>query len=164
MQVAVFRGARALVVFLFALGVGIASAKPVLHLELTQALVLHVRGGTAYRPVPATGARPGEELRFTVKATNVGDSPAIGAEILKQIPAGEVFRAGTVVSPADATVTYSLNGRSFSARPMLRVRKPDGTVVLRPAPPSSYRALRWQLRKPFAVHATAVFRFNVRIK
>lgn len=134
-----------------------AAAPIQLHLSV-EAPAVQNDGKTAW--LPLTGAaRPGEDLRYTVQVQNKGTAPVQNLVVTQPVPAGTAYRAET----ATGAVTFSLDGKTFSARPTVSETKPDGTVTLRPAAPDTYKVLRWRLASVPAGSAQTVT-FGVKVR
>jgi uncharacterized repeat protein (TIGR01451 family) len=89
--------------------------------------------------------KPGEVIRYTVSAKNVGAHPAAKLSIVEPVPGGTRYVENSAKSAAEnVTVSYSLDhGKSYSVKPMLPVKLPNGTSEMRPAPVSSYTNVRY---------------------
>jgi len=130
--------------FLALLPLAAASAPPAagpiqLHLSV-EAPAVQSGGKTMW--LPLTGpARPGEDLRYTVQVQNKGTAPVQNLVVTQPVPAGTAYRAET----APGTVTFSLDGKVFAAKPTVSETRADGTVTVRPAAPDTYKVLRWRL-------------------
>lgn len=105
---------------------------------------------TAKRPV-----HPGDVVRYRVQAENTGPAPISGLVVTQPVPAGTVYVAHSGEGPAPI---YSLDGRTFSARPV--TASPAGAV---PAAPDAYTALRWQF-PTLAPHASAAVAYLVKVR
>ena len=108
---------------------------------------------------------PGDVLRYRVQAENSGAAAVSGLAVTQPVPAGTVYVARSAEGDAAgaATVTYSLDGKQFSARPMQTVVGADGVARLRPAPPESYAALRWRF-PALPPHASASVFYLVKVR
>ena len=98
---------------------------------------------------------PGDIVRYRVQAENTGAVPISGLVVTQPVPAGTAYVAHSGDGPAP---TYSLDGRSFSARPV--AASPAGVV---PAAPDAYTALRWQF-PTLAPHASATVAYLVEVR
>lgn len=134
-----------------------AAAPIQLHLSV-EAPAVQPDGKTAW--LPLTGAaRPGEDLRYTVQVQNKGTAPVQNLVVTQPVPAGTMYRAET----ASGSVTFSLDGKAFAARPTVSETRTDGTVTVRPAAPDTYKVLRWRLASVPAASAQAVA-FEVKVR
>ena len=129
-----------------------APAPVQLHLSVQGQVVTRDAQGharVAWRPVPVTGARPGDVLRYTLAGENRARLPVRGLALTQPVPAGTTFVAHSATG--DAQVTYSVdNGHTFDAAPVVRVAAPGGVVRTVPAPPEAYTDVRWTLTAPVA--------------
>lgn len=108
---------------------------------------------------------PGEVLDWTITSVNEGDGEAREYRTVGQIPRGTSLVAGSAVAEYDAAVTYSIdNGKTFSARPVVEERLPDGTVKQAPAPVSMYTQVRYEWSEPFAAGKSLAASYKVRVK
>lgn len=117
-----------------------APAAPI-HLHLSvQTQAAQPDGKLAWGPLIGA-VHPGEDLRYLVSVKNSGAAPVQNLVVTQPVPAGTAYRAET----ASGTVTFSLDGKAFSAKPTVPETQSDGTVKVRPAAPETYTALRWRL-------------------
>ena len=108
---------------------------------------------------------PGEVLDWTITSVNEGDGAAREYRTVGQIPRGTSLVAGSVTAEYDAAVTYSIdNGKTYSARPVVEERQPDGTVKAVAAPVSMYTQVRYEWSEPFAAGKTLAASYKVRVK
>ncbi len=153
-----------LVVFALVLP-GIASAKPNVTLKLSGSLVTQAADGTSTLiPVEQIQPKTGDAIRYEIVASNAGDSPALRLLPVGKIPAGTAYVDGSAKAPR-AHAEFSLDGgKTWSATPMVKVRQPDGTTLLKKADPSLYTAVRFVTDGAIAPHQTAAYRYEVRVK
>ena len=91
------------------------------------------------RPVGVT--KPGDVLVYTLRYRNVGTGPAVGATLSDPIPDGTVLVPGSVEA-APAHVLYSLDGKTYSARPIVRRTNASGVEEEVDAPAELVRHIR----------------------
>jgi uncharacterized repeat protein (TIGR01451 family) len=90
---------------------------------------------------PASTAKPGDTLVYTLDLHNGGVLPAHGLSATLPIPIGTELVADST-NPAAAQA--SLDGKSYAALPLKRVvHLADGSTREVPVPVSEYRYLRW---------------------
>jgi uncharacterized repeat protein (TIGR01451 family) len=156
--------AVALVVFALVLP-GIASAKPNVTLKLTGSLVTTAADGkTTLTPVDKVQPKSGDEIQYDIVASNAGDSPALRLVPVGRIPAGTAYVDGSAKAPR-AHAEFSLDGgKTWSASPMVNVRQPDGTMVVKKADPSLYTAVRFVTDGAIAPHQAIAYSYEVRVK
>ena len=110
-------------------------------------------------------AKPGDVLRFTLKAENKGDRPAKKLALIQPVPQGTVYLLNTAISESPASIVYSIDGsKTFVANPTVKVSLPNGTVVERPAPAEVYTHVRWFLGRELAPKATSKVFYQVKVK
>lgn len=138
-----------------------AWAKPAVVITLAQATVATAADGTSHLvPLDANVAiARGSTIRYTVSAKDVGSDAARGLALCGHIPAGTAFVAGSVRGPG-GHAEYSLDGKTFSARPMVAKDTPGGSV-LEPADPSRYVMVRWVKDAPLEAAAAVSFSYDV---
>jgi uncharacterized repeat protein (TIGR01451 family) len=114
--------------------------------------------GAPVRFVAADQLHIGDEIFFTIRVRNVSSATIEDVVVIKAVPRNTEYVADSAVGPA-AIVGYSTDGGgTFAASDDLEVVTQSG--VTRRASPSDYTHLRWQLRHPLAVGATALLRFR----
>jgi len=138
-------------VFLLAAPLSGAQQAPRLDLKTVVEKEIKVqRGGkmaTERIPVEKTG--PGDVLVYTLTYRNAGNVAAADAAIVNPVPKGTVYRLNSA-SGSDAEITLSIdNGQTWQKPPaMVQVKKSDGTVEMKPAPPERHTHVRWIIKKP----------------
>jgi len=107
---------------------------------------------------------PGDIIRYTVRATNVGQAPAHGVELVDPIPEGTEYVLNSAQG-AGMEITCSIDGgHTYHPQPVLYdVRLPDGTIEQREAAPGQYTHVRWVVTEPIQPGATAVASMRVRV-
>src|SRR5262245_7297642 len=99
------------------------------------------RGNPATRLVPAEKVVPGNEVVYTVSATNVCDSNADAVVIDNPVPEHMNYVANSAIGPG-TEVTFSVDGGFNYGKPeSLTMSNPDGTK--RPASAGDYTHIRW---------------------
>ena len=155
--------AFALAVVVMSLTTATASAKPDVKLNLSGVLVTRAADGhEATEPVEKVTPRKGEIFRYTIVATNVGKDPALKLKPIGKIPSGTEFVGGSASKATGVAVEYSLDGVTWSARPMVTIQTSKG-LVRRAADPSAYAAVRWIAPK-VAPKVALTFTYEVRVK
>jgi uncharacterized repeat protein (TIGR01451 family) len=111
---------------------------------------------------PATLVPPGGIVIYTNTFTNLGQEPASDLVITNPTPDNTEYLEGSVTG-AEAVLTFSVDGgQSYAAPENLFIANEDGGT--KPAVPSDYTHIRWQLLKTFAPEETGHVEFRVRIK
>jgi uncharacterized repeat protein (TIGR01451 family) len=103
---------------------------------------------------------PGNEIVWTITATNTCAKPAEKVVIENAVPEHMVYVADSAVG-AGTTITYSLNGREFAKQSELTVRDADGKT--RPARSDEIKSIRWLVGAAIAPNATATARYRAKI-
>lgn len=129
--------ALALVVGL-ALVAGAASLSPLINVDLSGSVT---RAGKRLSLEEAGRVKPREVISWDMKLSNRGDAPASNVQAVGQVPQGTEFVGGSASGDV-VGVKYSLDGKSFSERPMIRVRV-AGVDKEVPASPDKYVAVQF---------------------
>ncbi len=102
-------------------------------------------GEIELRRVPAGSVIPGEDVIYTIHATNTGFAPAADVVITDPIPEHTRYKDGTAIGTG-AEITFSVDGgKSYDQPANLKIVNADGTV--RPAVASDYTTIRWKFTK-----------------
>jgi uncharacterized repeat protein (TIGR01451 family) len=116
------------------------------------------RGNPTTRLVPVEKVVPGNEVIYTVSATNVCDANADGVVIDNPVPEHMNYVAESAIGPG-TEVTFSVDGGFNYGKPnTLSMTNPDGTK--RTASPNDYTHIRWVMRNPLKPGAVAFARFR----
>lgn len=135
-------------------------AAPSVKLALSQALIVQKDGKTVATAVPESGAKYGSTLRYTIVAKNGGDKPALNVLPIGRIPKSATFVAK---SATPASAQYTLDGKTWSAKPMVEVKEADGKKVKKPADPTTYVGVRWKIAK-LLPKKSATFTYEVIVR
>lgn len=144
---------------------GIAGAKPVVTLKLSGAIVAKAPDGRLTL-TPVEGAQPktGDEIRYDIVASNAGSSPALRLVPVGRIPAGTAYVDGSAKAPR-AHAEFSLDGgKTWAAVPMVRVKAPDGSTVVKKADPATYTTVRFITDGAIAPRQAVSYTYEVRVK
>lgn len=149
----------------FAVLASAAEAKPNVQLKLDAAIVRHdAKGGEQRLPVAGVELKPGELLRYDIRAINRGTDPATKLVPVAKIPAGTTYALGTASADGKARAEFSLDGgKTWSPNPTVDVATPTG-VVRKAADPATYTAIRWIGAKALAPSAAISYSYEVRVK
>jgi len=119
------------------------------------------QGKPAKRLVAPGKVVPGNEIIWTITATNTCAKPAEKVVIENAVPEHMTYVADTAAG-AGTAITYSLDGRDFGKQTDLTVREADGKT--RPARPEEIKTIRWVVAAAIAPNATAVARYRAKVK
>ncbi len=112
----------------------------------------------------AASVKSGEVMDWTITSTNEGNAPAREYKAIGVVPNGTQFVAGSVTADGAATVTYSIDrGKSFSERPTIEEKQPDGTIKKVAAPTSMYTQIRYEWADPLEQGAKRNASYKVRL-
>ncbi len=116
------------------------------------------RGEKTTRLVPVEKIVPGNEVIYTVSATNICDQAAEKVVIDNPVPQHMDYVGGSAIGPG-TDVTFSIDGGfNFGKAETLQVAGADGTQ--RQAEPREYTNIRWVMRNPLKPGAVAFARFR----
>lgn len=110
---------------------------------------------------PVLQAIPGTEVIYTTRFTNQGKQGAGNIVINNPVPKDTIY-LGNSAFGNNSDITYSLDGKTFSAPDKLNVKTPDGKE--RPAVPAEYTHIRWSYKGELASNKTSDVGFHVKIK
>ena len=117
------------------------AGRPDVRLELNGTVR---RGDQLINVEKANPVGHGEQISWTIAASNVGDASANGVVVGAQVPSGTHFVAGSASAPG-AKILYSINqGRDFSEQPLIEKQDENGQSVMVPAPSSLYTNVRFE--------------------
>jgi uncharacterized repeat protein (TIGR01451 family) len=118
------------------------------------------RGNAATRLVPAAKVVPGDEVVWTITASNVCDAPTADVAITNPVPQHMRYVGDSAFGPG-AAIEFSLDGAAFAAPAALTVAQADGTR--RPARADEYSAIRWVLARPMGPNETWLVRYRAAV-
>ena len=119
------------------------------------------QGQKVRRLAPAGKVLPGDEVVWTITATNVCKTPTDNVVIANPVPEHMTYVANSAMGTG-TDIAYSLDGKEFKSAAELQVRAADGTA--RAARADEYRAIRWTYKATFAPGATAFVRYRAVVK
>lgn len=113
----------------------------------------------------AEAVSSGEVVNWSIVSNNVGNAAAHDYKTVGQIPKGTTFVEGSAQAEGRASVTYSIDGgKTFTAKPMVAEKQPDGTMKQVPAPVSMYTQVRYEWADPLAAGGKLSAYYQVRVK
>jgi uncharacterized repeat protein (TIGR01451 family) len=118
-------------------------------------------GQKVTRLVAIDKAVPGDQIVWTITATNVCKTPTDNVVIANPVPEHMTYVANSAMGTG-AEITYSLDGKEFKSPAELQMRAADGTT--RAVRTDEYRAIRWTYKNAFAPGATAFVRYRAVVK
>lgn len=108
---------------------------------------------------------PGDVLRYSLSGRNEGMAPARNLVLNQPIPRQMTYVLGSVQAPSGTKVSFSIDGgRTYSEKPMVKVKQADGKVVEQPAPAEAYTHVRWVLGSEVAAKAMVNVSYEVRVR
>jgi len=143
MQAKAINVLMALTIVFFALSAS-AQQQGTIELQTTAEKLVKVEkedGEVEVRQVPAQKVIPGEEVIYTIRASNVGQENAEAVTITDPIPEHMKYTEGSAGGEG-ATITFSVDGgKTYAGPASLTVTDDSGEE--RPAKPSDYTHIRW---------------------
>ena len=113
----------------------------------------------------AIAYKPGDVIKYTVWAQNVGTGTMTEPVITDPIPAGVTFKPHSAKGK-QADVGYSIDGgKSYQTwPPKYKVKDKNGRTVSKAASPDMITHLRWELKKSLAPKESKQLEFEVTVK
>jgi uncharacterized repeat protein (TIGR01451 family) len=118
------------------------------------------RGNSATRLVAAAKVVPGDEVTWTIVASNVCTTPAGDVAITNPLPAHMRYVTSSAFGPG-ANIEFSLDGRNFAAPEALLVATADGSR--RPARADEYSHIRWVLPHAMGPSESWIVRYRATV-
>ncbi len=91
--------------------------------------------------------QPGDVLRYTLVGQNTGAHAVRNLTLNQPIPKGTAYVLNTATASLELApkITYSIDGgKTYSEKPTIEVKQPDGTVKTEEAPAEAYTNIRWK--------------------
>lgn len=110
--------------------------------------------------------QPGDVIRYTVSGANNSDRPIKNLVVTQPIPQRTMYVLNsTTVKNEGATITYSIDkGKTFVAKPIIRVKLANGKVETQPAPANMYTHVRWKFEQPINPKTAVNAAYQVRVR
>ncbi len=141
-----------------------AMARPDVKVHLGGVLVEKASSGQAKtRPVNGLTLRSGDVVRYSIDANNGGDEAALDFSTVGRVPVRTQYVAGSASAPPATVVEYSLDGKTWSTRPMVDRKTPHG-VVHEAASAAKYVAVRFTAKRALAPMAAFHYTYEVVVK
>lgn len=150
-------------ILLCSASLALAAGHPAVKLQLTGALMTMEQNKVVVTPLDKAQLKAGDLVRYTILAKNGGSAAAVALQTVGPIPVKTQYVAGTASHPNGVKLVYSLDGKAFSAQPMVEV-KTDHGMVKKPADPSQYVALKWIASRALPPKGTFSYSYEVRVK
>jgi uncharacterized repeat protein (TIGR01451 family) len=127
--------------------------------ELEQTYV-DAAGQPATRLVPAAKVVPGDEVVWTITASNICTTSAADVAITNPVPAHMSYVGDTAFGPG-SQIQFSLDGKAFGAAESLVIATDDGAQ--RAAHADEYTHVRWVLGHAIGPSETLVVRYRAKV-
>jgi uncharacterized repeat protein (TIGR01451 family) len=146
---------------------GMAEAQfrgPRITISLSDALVDLPKGRKAERDDNGNLlTQPGDIIRYTLVAENIGTEQARDVEVVDPIPFGTEYVLGSATGRG-TTILYSINGgTTYVDQPMIEVRDETGKMVRKPAPASMYTHVKWIIQGQIMPREKRTMELRVRV-
>ncbi len=152
------------VCFLACAAIAPALARPDVNVRLGGVLVQKTSSGQS-KTTPITGLtlHHGDVVRYSIDASNGGDSAALDFSTVGRVPLRTQYVAGSATAPLATVVEYSLDGKSWSTHPIVDVKTAHG-IVREPASATKFVAVRFTAKRALAPKATFHYSYEVLVK
>jgi uncharacterized repeat protein (TIGR01451 family) len=131
----------------------------------TEALVeesyLSDSGESLTRLVPAAKVVPGDEVVWTITASNVCGAPVADVAITNPVPRQMTYVDETAFG-SGTSLDFSVDGDEFAGPEALRIEEVSGEV--RPARAEEYKHVRWLLDGALEPQAVLVVGYRARVQ
>jgi uncharacterized repeat protein (TIGR01451 family) len=114
-------------------------------------------GNKSTRLVPIGKVVPGDQVVWTIIASNVCAKPAGDVAITNAVPEHMRYVGDTAFGPG-TVIEFSLDGKSFAAPQALTITAADG--ARRAAHADEYRHIRWALGRPIGPSESMTVRYR----
>jgi len=113
----------------------------------------------------AINYKPGDVIRYTIIATNVGNGVLNNPLITDPIPKGVSYKPYSAKGQ-NAEITFSVNeGRLFQSwPPTYTVKNEEEEIITKLASPDMVTHVRWELKTPLAPNQSQQLEFEVIVK
>lgn len=138
-----------------------ALASPQVSLHLSAFLVRNAAGHTVNEPLGNQKVTAGARVRFVIDMHNAGNSNALHVSPSDPIPPHMSYVPGSA-KDGNSTLEFSLDGKTFSPHPTVKVKTPKG-MVSKPADSSLYRAIRWVTHVPLPANHTFTYSYEAQV-
>ena len=108
--------------------------------------------------------QPGDVIKYTLIAENIGTAEARDIEVVDPIPFGTEYVLGSATG-SGVEILYSINGgTNYVAQPLIEVRDATGKIIRKPAPASMYTHVKWIIREPLKPKQKKNMDLHVRVQ
>ena len=153
-----------LLLILFVTG-GVVAAfvgRPEVKVALTGTVT---RNNQAIQVEKAGLLNPGEILNWTITSHNDGTAPAHQYKTIGEIPSGTAYVLGSAQADATGNIVFSIDGgKTFTAKPLIEQKQPDGSLRKVAAPATIYTHIRYEWDTPLAEGKQLNASYKVRVK
>jgi len=159
------RASRKIIVLLITISTGLllAQGTPELSLRINEEKV-NMKADEAAGKVKIIYS-PGDTIRYTIIAKNIGDGIMSEARVVDPIPAGTSYIAESATGEA-ADITFSINAGQIYLEwpPTYTVRDTAGKTVVKKATPKMITNIKWQISEPLEPGSEKKLSFDVLVE
>jgi uncharacterized repeat protein (TIGR01451 family) len=113
----------------------------------------------------AGNLNPGEILNWTINSMNAGSAPAQNYKTVGEIPTGTAYVASSAKADGNVNIVYSIDdGKTFSEKPMIDQKQPDGSNKKVAAPVAMFTQIRYEWSDPLSEGKQFSASYKVRVK
>jgi uncharacterized repeat protein (TIGR01451 family) len=113
----------------------------------------------------AGNLNPGEILNWTINSMNAGSAPAQNYKTVGEIPTGTAYVASSAKADGNVNIVYSIDdGKTFSEKPMIDQKQPDGSSKKVAAPVAMFTQIRYEWSDPLSEGKQFSASYKVRVK
>ena len=154
-----------LAMLVFSAGAEAQAEKGKIELKAVAEIEIEVpkeNGEVELRRVPAKLVVPGDDVIYTITATNISKASVEDVVIVDPVPDHMTYRDGSAIG-SDTEITFSVDsGVSFDLAANLRVIGEDGK--LRAAVPEDYTHIRWKFTQELPSGSSKFVRFRAQLQ
>ncbi len=110
-------------------------------------------------------AQPGDVIRFSIKGENKGNRAAKSLAVTQPIPAGMIYVLNSATPVNRNPAVYSIDGgKTFVAKPVVKITLANGQTEERPAPAEAYTHVRWNLNEALEPSTAMQADYQVKVR
>ncbi|MEA3285890.1 MAG: hypothetical protein U9Q77_00750 [Candidatus Marinimicrobia bacterium] len=151
---------RIAMIVIVSISVVVAQGTPKLNIQITDSKVNLSSAEKMDGSTVSYG--PGDTLRYSIVASNIGDGLMTSTEVVDPIPDGVTYVAESALGE-DAEISFSINQGStyMSWPPYYTVRNSKGILVKRKASPDMVSHIKWALTRDLKPEEASALEFMV---
>jgi uncharacterized repeat protein (TIGR01451 family) len=104
-------------------------------------------------------------LRYTVNGNNQGNKAANNLVVTQPISPQMIYVMNSAAGTNGSEITYSIDGgKTFVAKPTIKVKLNNGQIEERPAPATAYTNVRWKFTKSIDPAGKVQANYQVKVR